>query len=408
VDLQNDQRQIGYNQGRKFNRGGSMKLPTGGTFWCNWCNVVLVAVTLFGLIAQAEAKMDVKKQAWGKTADGKQIDLYVLTNDKGFEVKVTNFGAAVVSIMAPDRQGKMADVILGYDSAAGYQNDTAYLGTAIGRYGNRIGGAQFSLDDKVYKLAKNDGANSLHGGAKGFNKVLWTAEEVRDKDGVGVRLRYLSKDGEEGYPGNLSATITYTVTNANELKMHYQATTDKPTVANLTNHAYFNLLGDAAGDILGHELMINADKYLPVDKGLIPTGELRSVKGTPLDFTKPTAVGARINDKDEQMVLGGGYDHCWVLNKKGLEMSLAARMYEPKTGRVMEVTTTEPAIQFYTGNFLNGTIKGKKGTVYQKRMAFCLETEHYPDSPNKPSFPTTVVKPGETYSTTTVYKFSAK
>jgi len=383
-----------------------MKLPTGGQFWPS---VVLVAITtLFGFTAQAEAKMDVKKQSWGKTADGRQVDLYVLTNDKGFEVKVTNFGAAVVSVMAPDRQGKMADVILGYDSAAGYETDKAYLGTAIGRYGNRIGGAQFSLNGKVYKLAKNDGQNSLHGGVKGFNKALWAAEELRAKDGVGVRLTYLSKDGEEGYPGNLSATVTYTVTDANELKMHYQATTDKPTVVNLTNHAYFNLLGDAAGDILGHELYLNSDKFLPVDKGLIPIGELRSVKGTPLDFTKPTVVGARINDQSEQMVLGGGYDHCWVLNKTGQGMSLAARMYEPKTGRVMEVTTTEPAIQFYTGNFLDGTIKGKKGTVYTKRMAFCLETEHFPDSPNKPSFPTTVLKPGETYSTTTVYKFSAK
>ena len=383
-----------------------MKLSTGGRFWRS---VVLLAITtVVGFTAQAEAKMDLKKQSWGKTADGRPVDLYVLTNDNGFEVKVTTFGGAVVSVMAPDRQGKMADVILGYDTAAGYENDKAYLGTAIGRYGNRIGGAQFSLSGKPYKLAKNDGQNSLHGGVKGFNKALWEAEEVRTKDAVGVRLTYLSKDGEEGYPGNLSATITYTVTNANELRMHYQATTDKATVVNLTNHAYFNLLGDAAGDILGHELHINSDKFLPVDKGLIPTGELRSVKGTPLDFMTPAVVGARISDKSEQMVLGGGYDHCWVLNRSGQGMSLAARVYEPKTGRVMEVTTTEPAIQFYTGNFLDGTIKGKKGIVYKKRMAFCLETEHFPDSPNKPSFPTTVLKPGETYLTTTVYKFLTK
>jgi aldose 1-epimerase len=295
-------------------------------------------------------------------------------------------------------------VILGFDSLGGYvDNPGPFFGALIGRYGNRIGGARFALNGIEYKVDQNDGANSLHGGARGFDKAIWTAKELGDG---GLELTYLSKDGEEGYPGNLNATVTYHLTGANELRIDYAATTDKTTVVNLTNHSYFNLKGD--GDILGHILTLHADRFTPVDSGLIPTGELRAVNGTPFDFRKPTAIGARIDQTDEQLKLGRGYDHNWVLNRKGRRLSLAARVEEPSTGRVLEVSTTEPGIQFYTGNFLDGTIKGKGGKVYGLRSGFCLETQHFPDSPNNPEFPSTVLKPGEKFHSTTVFKFSVK
>jgi aldose 1-epimerase len=348
------------------------------------------------------------KSSFGKTPEGDAVDLYVLTNKNGMEVAITTYGGAVVSIKVPDRSGKLGDVVLGYDSLDGYINDKANLGVLVGRYANRIGHAQFSLDGKTYTLAKNNGENSLHGGVKAFGKVLWKAREVPGKDGQALELSYLSKDGEEGFPGNLKATVVYTLTDSNELRIAYSATTDKTTVVNLTNHSYFNLAGPGSGDILGTQLVIEADKFTPVDSGLIPTGELREVAGTPFDFRKATAIGARIEANDEQIKLGGGYDHNFVLRRRAGDLiSLAARAVEPTTGRVLEVWTTEPGIQFYTGNFLDG-VRGKGGVSYTKRSAFCLETQHFPDSPNQPKFPSVALKPGGRYQTTTVYKFSAE
>ncbi|HXG64998.1 MAG TPA: aldose epimerase family protein [Blastocatellia bacterium] len=355
-----------------------------------------------------QAQQNIQKQAFGKTPDGTPVELYTLTNARGAEAKIMTYGGIVVSLRVPDRNGKLDDVVLGYDTLDGYVKNNPYFGALIGRYGNRIARGKFTLDGRQYTLAQNNGENHLHGGVKGFDKVVWNASEIRDKNGVGLKLTYLSKDGEEGYPGNLSVTVIYTLTNNNELRIDYAATTDKKTVVNLTHHSYFNLAGQGAGDVLGHELMLNADKFTPVDKGLIPTGELRSVRGTPMDFTKPTPIGARIEQQDEQINFGGGYDHNWVLNKSGNSPTLAARVYEPTTGRVMEVYTTEPGIQFYSGNFLDGSITGKGGKVYQKRYGFCLEAQHFPDSPNKPNFPSTVLSPGQKYTQTTIYKFSAK
>jgi aldose 1-epimerase len=378
-----------------------------GKFKIAWTvGIIVLSVVSFSL--STEAKMGIEKQPFGKTPDGTSVDLYTLTNDNGMVVKITNYGGTVTSLIVPDRNGKMGDVVLGYDNLDGYLKNNPYFGSIIGRYANRIAKGRFILNGVEYKLAQNNGENHLHGGIKGFDKVVWNAKEVKAGNGVGVELSYLSKDGEEGYPGNLSVTVTYILTNNNELKINYLATTDKDTVVNLTHHSYFNLAGAGEGDILGHELMINADKFTPVDKTLIPTGELRSVKGTPMDFTQPTAIGARINQEDEQLIFGKGYDHNWVLNIVEGALTRVARVYEPKTGRVMEVFTTEPGMQFYTGNFLDGTITGKGGKVYYQRYGFCLETQHFPDSPNKPQFPSTVLKPGQTYKTTTVYQFSTK
>ena len=350
-----------------------------------------------------------KKSPFGKTPDGEAVDVYTLTNKNGAEVEITNYGGSVVSVKVPDRDGKLGDVVLGFDSVDGYVNNTSYLGALIGRYGNRIGHAQFKLDGKTYTLAKNNGENTLHGGTKGFNKAVWTAKEIPAKDGQALELTYLSKDGEEGFPGNLDVRVIYTLTDSNALKIEYSATTDKDTVVNLTNHSYFNLGGPRSGDILGHVIMIEADKLTPVDSGLIPTGELRNVAGTPFDFRRPTPIGERINSDEEQIKLGGGYDHNFVLRRKpGDPISLAARVVEPKTGRVMEVWTMEPGVQFYTGNFLDGSLHGKGGIAYTKRSAFCLETQHFPDSPNKPEFPSTELKPGQRYHTTTIYKFSTE
>lgn len=357
------------------------------------------------------AKSGTTKTSWGKTPEGVEVELYTLTNKSGMEAAITTYGGAVVSLKVPDRHGTLEDVVLGYDSLDGYVNDKVYFGAIIGRYGNRIGHAKFTLGGKTYTLAKNNGENTLHGGIKGFNKALWTAKEIPAKDGQGLELTYLSKDGEEGFPGNLHVRVVYTLTDSNELKIEYSATTDKDTVVNLTNHSYFNLLGvgQGTGDVLGHVLMIEADKFTPVDSGLIPTGELRDVAGTPFDFRKPTLIGARINDDNQQLKLAGGYDHNFVLRRKmGEPISLAARVVEQASGRVLEVWTTEPGMQLYTGNFLDGSIHGKGGVVYAKHMAFCLETQHFPDSPNHPKFPTTELKPGERYHTTTIYKFSVQ
>ena len=349
----------------------------------------------------------IKKTVFGTLPDGRVADQYTLKNANGMEVKISNYGGVITHWTAPDKDGKFEDIVLGFDSLAGYFTPPPYFGAIIGRYGNRIAKGKFTLDGKNYQLAKNNGENHLHGGLIGYDKVLWNAEPIEGEESA-LKLTYLSKDGEEGYPGNLNITVVYTLLKDNSLKMDYSATTDKATVINLTNHSYFNLSGSKK-DILDEEITLNADRYLPVDKGLIPTGELRSVTGTVFDFTKPTVIGKGINEvKDEQIKLGGGYDHAWILNKKGNELSLAATVLEKISGRKMEVLTTEPAIQFYTGNFLDGKLTGKGDVKYVKRFALCLESEHYPDSPNQSAFPTVVLKPNEKYSTTTIYKLSVE
>jgi len=345
--------------------------------------------------------MSITKESFGKTSDGQNVDLYTLTNSNGLKTKIITFGGYIISLQVPDRNGKFADIVLGYDTLEQYVNDSTYLGSLIGRFGNRVAKGKFTLNSIEYTLATNNGPNHLHGGIKGFNKVVWNAQPIDDPNRPGLKLTYLSKDGEEGFPGNLSCTVIYTLTNNNELKISYEATTDKATIVNLTSHGYFNLAGHNSGDILGHELMINADNYTPADETLIPTGQIAPVKGTNVDFTKSTAIGARIAK------VTGGYDHNFVLNNKKGKLGLAARVCEPKTGRVMEIHTTEPGIQFYSGNFLDGSAKGK-GAVYNKHNGFCLETQHFPDSPNKPNFPSVVLKPCEKYTHLTVHKFSVK
>jgi aldose 1-epimerase len=372
--------------------------------WLGGARILSLALLMGGSTVLAKPT---EKTAFGKTPDGQSIDLYTLTNKNGMQVAITNFGGIVVRIKVADRNGKAEDVVLGYDSLDGYVSDKAYFGAIVGRYGNRIAQGKFALDGATYTLARNNGENSLHGGTKGFNKAVWAAREVAAKDGPSVELKYTSKDGEEGYPGNLAVKVVYTLTDRNELKIDYSATADKKTVLNLTNHSYFNL-NPAGSDILQHILMIDADRFTPVDSGLIPTGELKGVVGTPFDFRKPTAIGARIEQDDEQIKLGKGYDHNFVLNKRGKGVELAARVVEPTTGRVLEVLTDQPGVQFYSGNFLDGTVRGKSSKVYSRRSAFCLETQHFPDSPNHPKFPTTELKPGEKYQSTTIYKFSAQ
>lgn len=364
----------------------------------------MLLLIFFGCVNQEKGKPTMMKETYGKLPDGTAVDLYTLANRSGMEVKITNYGGIIVSIKTPDRNGRMGDVVLGYDNLDGYVTKNPFFGCLVGRYGNRIGKARFNLSGVEYKLASNNGQNHLHGGLKGFDKQVWQARAL--DDGTGLELKYLSKDGEEGYPGNLSVTVTYTLGDDNSLKIDYLATTDKETVLNLTNHSYFNLAGE--GDILGHEMMIDADRYTPVDSELITTGELRAVAGTPFDFLKAMPIGARIDADDEQIVFGKGYDHNFVLNHKPGEMGLVARVYEPKTGRQMEVFTTEPGVQFYTGNFLDGSIRGKSGRIVERRSGFCLETQHFPDSPNKPQFPSPVLKPGETYRTSTSFRFSAR
>lgn len=346
--------------------------------------------------------MQVQKQPFGRTTDGHAVDLYTLRSGGGMEVAITNYGGIVTSIKTPDRAGKIADVVLGFDSLDGYLREHPYFGAIVGRYGNRIAKGAFQLNGVAYQLARNNGENALHGGLRGFDKQVWAGQDLPG----GVALRYLSKDGEEGYPGALDATVRYTLSDNNELRIEYEATTDKDTVVNLTNHSYFNLAGQGEGDVLSHRIQIAADRFTPVDAGLIPTGERKPVSGTPFDFREAAQIGARINDADEQLARGGGYDHNFVLNASGGGLALAARVTEAGSGRVMEVLTDQPGVQFYTGNFLDGTLTGKAGKVYRKRYGLCLETQHFPDSPNHPEFPSTVLKPGQRYRTTTVYRFS--
>jgi aldose 1-epimerase len=345
--------------------------------------------------------MSVKKETFGTTPDGKKVELYTLTNTNDLTAKITNYGGIITSLQTPDRNGKFADIVLGYDTLAEYIKDSPYFGALIGRYGNRIAKGKFTLNGIEYTLATNNGPNHLHGGIKGFDKVVWDAKPMKTKDGVALELTYLSKDGEEGYPGNLDCKVTYTLNNKDELRIYYEATTDKPTIINLTNHSYFNLAGYNSGDILGQVLMLNADSYTPVDDTLIPTSEIALVKDTPMDFTKPMPIGSRIAQ------VKGGYDHNYALSSKSSLKVVSASVYEPKTGRVMEIFTTEPGIQFYTSNFLDGSLKGK-GAVYNKHAGFCLETQHFPDSPNKPNFPSVVLEPGKKYTHLTIHKFYAR
>ncbi|MEO6392903.1 MAG: aldose epimerase family protein [Pyrinomonadaceae bacterium] len=349
----------------------------------------------------------IEKLPFGKTADGVEVDAYVLTNASGARVTITTYGARVVSIVVPDRLGVMGDVALGFENLAGYVEDTAYIGAVVGRYGNRIALGKFALDGKLYTLATNNAPNHLHGGIKGFDRVVWTPKSSQVNGATRLQLTFISKDGEEGYPGTLTLTVVYTWTDRNELKMQYTATTDKATVLNPTNHAYFNLAGAGQGDILGHVMRINALRFTPTTVSSIPTGQLRPVKGTPLDFNKPTAIGVRIGEPYEQLISGNGYDHNFVLNKPAGKLGLAAEVYEPTTGRVLRVLTTEPGVQFYSGNFLSGAT-GKDGATYPRRSGFCLEAQHYPDSPNQPTFPTTILRPGQRFSQTTIYEFSAR
>ncbi len=367
--------------------------------------------------SKEEKVMSVQTETFGKMPNGNQVDLYTLTNLNGLRARITNYGAILVSIEVPDRDGRLADVTLGFDTLDGYLKEHPYFGAIVGRYANRIGKGKFVLNGVEYKLAVNNGPNHLHGGIKGFDKVLWKLEDISaESDKAFVRLSYLSKDGEEGYPGRLACTVTYMLTKDDELKISYEAKTDKTTVINLTNHTYWNLAGQGNGDVLGHELILNADKYTPVDNDLIPTGEIKSVKDSPMDFTKPMTIGSRIKQ------VGNGYDHNYVLNPSttlridgeqsrtinsgGGVLALAARVYEPTSGRVMEILTTEPGVQFYTANWLSGS--GKSGKVYKKHYAFCLETQHFPDSPNKPEFPSVVLNPGQKYSSETIHKFYTK
>ena len=347
----------------------------------------------------------VTKERFGTTPDGENVDIYTLTNQRGSEVKITNYGGIITSIKVPDRRGKRDDIVLGFDNLDGYLKGTAYFGALIGRYANRIAKGHFTLNGHQYTLAVNNGENHLHGGVRGFDKVVWTARPLKVATGAALRLTYLSKDGEEGYPGNLSVKVIYTLTNDNQLKIEYWATTDKDTVVNLTSHSYFNLAGQGNGDILNHQLLINAQRFTPTDAGSIPTGELRPVKGTPFDFTTASRIGDRINEDEQQLKFGKGYDHNFVLNGRMGTLRQGAVVYEPTSGRLMEIWTTEPGIQFYSGNFLDGSLTGKDGKVYRQRYGFCLETQHFPDSPNELSFPTTVLRKNQRFHTLTIQKF---
>jgi aldose 1-epimerase len=351
--------------------------------------------------------LQIEDRLHGTTRDGAAVRLYELTNGRGTSLALTNFGAITLSLRVPDRDGKLEDVLLGYPSIDEYlEENRPYFGAVVGRCANRIRQGDLVIDGAPWPLACNDGANHLHGGRRGFDRVVWSGAPFRDQGRAGVILRYLSRDGEEGYPGDLAAEVTIALTEADELTLDYAATTSRATACNLTFHGYFNLAAGREDDVLGHLLTIDADRFTPVGPGLIPTGELRPVAGTPLDFRMPRSIGARIKSADEEIALAGGYDHNWVLNRKGPELTVAARLVAPATGRAMEVLTTEPGLQFYSGNFLDGTIVGKGAVAYRRNAGLCLETQHFPDAPHHPHFPSVVLRPGETYRSRTVYRFS--
>ena len=350
----------------------------------------------------------VQKTPFGSTIDGEEVDQFILSNNSGMEIRIITYGGIITSWTAPDKNGNYKDIVLGYNTLAEYEAETPYFGALIGRYGNRIAKGKFSLGNQEYTLAVNNGVNHLHGGQKGFDKVVWDAKTIVSDATVSLELSYLSKDMEEGYPGNLETKVTYTLNNKDELSVNYEATTDKPTIVNLTQHSYFNLTADFNQDILGHELVINADSFLPVDNTLIPTGEFRDVTGTPFDFKTSKAIGIHIDNENIQLKNGLGYDHCWVLNDQNTGVRFVASAYEPVSGRLLEVFSDEPGIQFYSGNFLDGTLPSKNKGMYQHRTGFCLETQHYPDSPNQNHFPSVVLLPGDEYASNTMFRFSVK
>jgi aldose 1-epimerase len=375
---------------------------------CCLCMLLVASMSFPMALGQSSPKpasvLDVRQNSFGRTPDGGEVTIYEFMNAKGLRASVIDYGAILVSLEVPDRNGELADITLGFDELDSYIKRNPLFGATVGRYANRIGNAKFTLDGIEYELTANAGTNHIHGGSKQrFDKVMWKGRPYRNDQEVGVRFRYLSKDGEEGFPGNLDCIVTYTLTNDNELRISYEGTTDKATVVNLTNHSYFNLAGAGSGDILGHEIAINADFYTPADSALIPTGEIHRVRGTALDFTQAQTIGARIDELTQTR----GYDHNYVLNGSLGSLALAASVYEPKSGRAMEVYTTEPGMQFYTANGMRG-IKGKGGKIYNRHYGFCLETQHFPDSPNKPHFPSVVLRPGEKYDTMTVFKFSTR
>jgi aldose 1-epimerase len=371
--------------------------------------VVLYQVGCMTMPVSTVVTPGVTSAPFGATADGRSAQLFTLTNRHGIEIRLTNYGGIITALRTPDRAGRFDDIVLGYDNLAGYLHDSPYFGAIVGRYGNRIARGIFSLDGKTYRLAINNGPNSLHGGLRGFDKVVWNAQPFQNQEDRGVALDYTSPEGEEGYPGTLRSRVTYTLTDDDRLIVDYQATTDKATPVNLTQHTYWNLAGSAQRDILGHELTINADAITPVDSTLIPTGEIAPVTGTPFDFRTPTSIGARVDQRQNtQIRYGNGYDHNFVLNRGGAAAGAlvqAARVVEPSTGRTLDIVTTEPGLQFYSGNFLDGSITGKAGSVYHFRYGLALETQHYPDSPNRPNFPSTILRPGAQYKTRTVFTF---
>ena len=372
--------------------------------------IIIFLVIISNSCTKISKKMQVlkiDKIQFGETMDGTDVDQFILSNNNGMEIRIITYGGVITSWTAPDKNGNYKDIVLGYNTLAEYEAETPYFGALIGRYGNRIAKGKFSLDDQEYTLAVNNGVNHLHGGLKGFDKVIWDAKTIVSDSTVSLELSYLSKDMEEGYPGNLETKVTYTLNNKDELSVNYEATTDKPTIVNLTQHSYFNLTADFNQDILGHELVINADSFLPIDNTLIPTGEFRDVTGTPFDFKTSKAIGIHIDNENIQLKNGLGYDHCWVLNDQNTGVRFVASAYEPVSERLLEVFSDEPGIQFYSGNFLDGTLPSKNNGVYQHRTGFCLETQHYPDSPNQKNFPSVRINPGEKYNSKTVFRLSA-
>ncbi|MBD0831148.1 aldose epimerase family protein [Aestuariibaculum sediminum] len=392
----------------KFIKGIYAMALIGTTLLCVQCKTDKKKSAENELVTEPEPVVTISKKPFGITSDSVAVDQYTLKNEKGMEVRIITFGGIITHWTAPDKNNAYKDIVLGYETLKPYEANPTFFGALIGRYGNRIAKGKFTINEQEYTLATNDGSNHLHGGDKGFDKVVWTASEIQTDSTAALELTYLSKDMEEGYPGNLNTKVVYTLNNNNELEVAYEATTDKPTIVNLTQHTYFNLTGDTSKTILDHELMIDADQLVPVDETLIPTGELTDVTGTPFDFRTAKAIGQDINNDNVQLKRGLGYDHCWVLNNQDEGIRLAASAYEKESGRVLEVYTDEPGIQLYTGNFLDGTLPAKQGGTYEYRTGFCLETEHYPDSPNQPEFPSVLLNPDETYQTTTIFKFTTK